>query len=247
MKLRLQIVQPKEKITNDWSVSRVAKECVPPTWHKVFEDAAPEINDVSEIVDSKKQEARIVPDMNNLFNAFWLTPLNRVNVVILGQDPYIGILPDGNPQAVGLSFSVPRGAPIPPSLVNIYKEIKNTVAGFQIPSHGDLTSWARQGVLLLNMSLTTNVGTSAAHGNIWNGFIKKAVKAVLDVNQNTIFVLWGKEAQKIKKFIGGRAIFLEAGHPSPLSVRYFMNNNHFNKINELLISQGKAPINWNLD
>jgi len=146
-----------------------------------------------------------------------------------------------------LSFSVPKEAPLPPSLKNIYKEIKDNDPSFTVPNHGNLISWVLQGVFLLNACLTTREGVSGAHGEIWTGFIKKVINAILDVNPNVIFVLWGKQAQKMKKIIGERATCLEASHPSPLGAyRGFFGCNHFNRINELLLSIGEKKIDWNL-
>jgi len=246
--LKLRIVPKKEEITNDWTVEKVASLYPPYTWEKVFENAKNEINDVSEILEEDKIKGRRIPDNIDLFRIFHLVPLNKVRVVIIGQDPYKNLLSNGKPQAVGMSFSVPREAPLPPSLKNIYKEIKDTVLNFKVPNHGSLENWCLQGVFLLNSCLTLRLGESGSHGEIWAGFIKKVIVAILDTNSNVIFVLWGREAQKIKKIIGNRATCLEASHPSPLGAhKGFFGCNHFNKINEILISNGDTPIDWNLN
>lgn len=242
----LQIIKS-NNITNEWTVERIAKECPPYSWESVFKSAENELKDISDILENdKKVNGRFYPDCKNLFKAFELTSLQKVKVVIMGQDPFHGLNSDGTPQAQGLSFSVKRGAKVPPSLVNIYKELKSTVEDFQIPNHGDLSSWSKQGVLLLNQCLTVRPGSPDSHKEIWLSLIKKVINAILDVNQNCIFVLWGRKAQKIQKMLGGRSIILEAGHPSPMSVKDFYGCNHFNKINDLLKGQGKSPINWNL-
>ena len=188
-----------------------------------------------------------MPAPENLFRAFNLTPLPKVKVVILGQDPYQSLI-NGLPVATGLAFSVRKGFPIPSSLQNIYKEIQSTVKGFSSPSHGDLTSWAVQGVLLLNSCLTVREGQAGSHKEIWHGFIKRAVKAILDQNPTCVFVAWGKNAQKVaKKFVGEKAPVLTAAHPSGLSAhRGFFGCNHFNQINDLLAQSGKSPIDWNI-
>ena len=242
---KLKIVKEKEKINNDWTIERIASEYPPYSWKDVFESAKDEIKDVSDIL--KERHKRIVPNKEDIFKIFDLVPIHKVKVVIFGQDPYINLVENGNPQAVGMAFSVPKNAQIPPSLKNIYKELKNTVPGFEIPKHGSLQKWVFQGVFLLNACLTTDIGNSSSHGEIWSGFIKKVINAILDVNPDVIFVLWGKQAQKMKKIIGERANCLESSHPSPLGCyRGFLGCNHFNLINEYLISKGKIPINWNI-
>jgi uracil-DNA glycosylase len=244
--LKLKIVQEKEPIREDWSVEKLISLYVPPTWEGVFESAKHELKDISDMLEEDRVVARRVPDNIDLFRIFYLVPLHKVKVVVVGMDPYINILPDGKPQAMGMSFSVPRGAPIPPSLKNIYTVLKQTVAGFEVPSTGDLTSWAIQGVMLLNACLTTRVGVSGGHKSLWLPFIKKVIVAILEANPNTIFLLWGKDAQKLKKIIGSRATILETSHPSPLSCKQFLQCNHFNEVNDILIKQKKTPINWNI-
>lgn len=246
--LKLKIVPKKEEITNEWSIEQVATEYVPYTWEKVFESSKNEIKDVSEIIKEDEKKGRILPDKKDIFRLFHLVPLNRVKVVIIGQDPFFNLLPSGNPQAVGLSFSVPKEAQIPSSLRNIFKEIKTSIPEFKVPTHGDLTKWCLQGVFLLNSCLTVREGQPGCHGEIWKGFIKKVINAILEANPNVIFVLWGKESQKLEKIIRSRATILTSSHPSGLSsYRGFLGCNHFNQINELLTSKGKDPIDWNLN
>jgi uracil-DNA glycosylase len=245
--LKLKIVPKKEEITNDWSIEKVATTYIPYTWEKVFENSKYEIKDVSDILEEDKKKGRIVPDRVNTFRVFHLVPLNNVKVVIMAQDPYFNLLPNGKPQAVGMSFSVPKEAQIPPSLRNIFKELKSTISDFKIPSHGSLEKWCLQGVFLLNACLTVRVGEPNCHGEIWSGFIKKVINAILDANTGVIFVLWGKESQKLEKIIRSRATILKGAHPSPLSAyRGFFGCNHFSQINDFLISKGKDPIDWNL-
>ena len=246
--LQLKVVEAKEKITNDWTIERVASEYPPASWETVFEDAKNELKDISDIVEANKGNKRLLPDKCDLFRTFNLTPLHKVRVVILGQDPYHNILPDERPQAIGMAFSVPRGATIPSSLKNSFKELKDSVPEFQIPNHGDLTAWALQGVLMLNSSFIVRQNEPGCFKEIWNGFLKKVCKAILDVNPKCIFVAWGKHAQTIaKKFLGSRATVLEAAHPSGLSAhRGFFKCGHFPEINRLLISKNQEPIDWNL-
>ena len=244
----LRIVRPSELITNDWTVEEIARKCPPPFWEGVFKEAEEELKDISDLLETdKKINGRFYPDCKNLFKAFELTPLEKVRVVILAQDPYANVNPDGTPQAQGLSFSVKRGVPIPSSLQNIYKELKSSVTGFVIPNHGDLSNWTRQGVLLLNACLTVRPSSAGSHKELWLSFIKKVVNAILDKNPGCIFVMWGRNAQKVQKMLGQRATILESSHPSGLSAnRGFFGCNHFNQINELLLKKGQSPINWNL-
>ena len=244
--LKLKVVQEREKIDNSWSVEKLVSLYVPPTWEAVFESAKHELKDISDLLEDDRPLGRRVPDNSRLFHVFNLVPLHKVKVVIFGQDPYPGLLADGTPQAMGMSFSVPRGAPIPPSLKNIYKVLKGTVAGFEVPNHGDLSQWALNGVFLLNSCLTTRVGQPLAHKSLWISFIKKVIVAILETNPNVIFLLWGNEAQKLKKIIGSRATILESSHPSPLGARLFLQCNHFNEVNEILTKQKKTPIDWSL-
>jgi len=248
MKLSLNIIDPNDVIDNNWKVIEVARRRMPKGWEEVFKNADNEINDVSNLLETdKKIHHRYYPDTCNLFRAFEITPLSNVKVVILGQDPYHGTNSDGTPQAQGMSFSVKRGAKIPSSLCNIYKEIKSNFPEFIIPYHGDLTGWARQGILLLNSCLTVRPRNPGSHKQIWLGFIKKVINVIIDNNPNCIFILWGRKAQNIKKILGERVTMLEAAHPSGYSAhRGFFGCEHFKKINELLTESGQTPIDWSL-
>jgi len=245
-KITLNVIKP---INSDWSVIDIASKYPSAGWEKVFKDAEEELADISEILDNdRKVNGRYYPDAINLFRAFEVMPLKDVRVVIFGQDPYHSTEPDGTPTAQGMAFSVKRGAKVPSSLVNIYKEIKNSVPGFVIPNHGDLTGWARQGVLLINSCLTVRPANPGCHKEIWLGFIKKVINGIIDTNHNCIFVLWGRQAQKIRKMLGERATVLEAAHPSGLSAyKGFFGCNHFADINRLLSERGQSEINWNLN
>jgi uracil-DNA glycosylase len=245
--LKLRIVKP---VQENWTLEQVAAESAPSSWQAVFRDAAPELKDVSTILAQQEQQfGAYYPLKKDIFNAFKLTPLDQVKVVIVGQDPYHqGISIDGvsMPRAMGLSFSVRKGDSIPSSLNNIYKELL-TVRGFSKPDHGDLSEWARQGVLMLNTCLTVQPNKAGSHGDIWLGFMNKVFRAISHVNPYCIFVLWGKEAQKIKTMLGERCVVFEAAHPSGLSAsRGFFGCNHFNMINEALQKQGKTPISWRI-
>ncbi|MFN4975377.1 MAG: uracil-DNA glycosylase [Bacteroidota bacterium] len=183
----------------------------------------------------------IYPPGNLIFNAFWQTPFNKVKVVILGQDPY------HNPgQAHGLSFSVPAGTPLPPSLQNIYKEIADNMGGTP-PASGDLTHWANQGVLLLNAALTVRQNEPASHAKIgWTEFTDAVITTLSEQREGLIFLLWGKFAQDKQQLIDEtRHVVLKAAHPSPLSAyKGFLGCKHFSKVNEILTARGEVPIQW---
>jgi uracil-DNA glycosylase len=196
----------------------------------------------------KKEKATgktIYPASPLIFNAFNHTPFDQVRVVIIGQDPYHGD-DKGTPQAHGLSFSVPSGVALPPSLQNIYKEI---AADLNLPmsKNGDLTAWANQGVLLLNATLTVEQAQAGSHQNKgWETFTDAAITALNHHKTGLVFVLWGSYAQKKGAFINkDKHLVLQSVHPSPLSAhRGFFGNHQFSKINEYLIRQGQTPINW---
>lgn len=184
----------------------------------------------------------IYPAGSNIFNAFDKTPFTNLKVVLLGQDPY------HNPnQAMGLSFSVPEGINPPPSLVNIYKEL-NADIGMKIPSTGDLTKWAEQGVLLLNAILTVRANEPASHSKLgWMNFTDAIIKKISDEKKGIVFLLWGRFAQDKQILIDAtKHHILKAAHPSPFSAdKGFFGCRHFSKTNELLTKQGLSPIDWN--
>ena len=185
--------------------------------------------------------ATIYPSMYDIFNSMKLTAFNDIKVVVLGQDPY-----HEKGQAMGLAFSVPKGEKIPPSLVNIYKELKNELA-FNIPDSGDLTGWARQGVLLLNTCLTVREHQANSHkGRGWEEFTDGVIKKISDQTQHVVFVLWGANARSKKALIDkNKHLILESAHPSPLSAyNGFFGSGHFVKANEYLIKHNKTPIDW---
>ncbi len=191
-------------------------------------------------LEERSQNFNICPDIDLIFRAIELTPLDRVKVVIIGQDPY-----HGEGQADGLCFSVNSDNALPPSLQNIFKELENDT-GISCTS-GDLTPWAEQGILLVNTCLTVEEGRPGSHGDIgWENFTDKVIKVVSDQKNSIIFVLWGNWAKKKQKLIDGkRHIVLTAAHPSPLSAsRGFFKCGHFSKINMHLKSSGMNPINW---
>lgn len=183
----------------------------------------------------------VYPPASKIFAAFDASPFDKTKVVIIGQDPY-----HGPGQANGLCFSVNPGIEIPPSLVNIFKEI-NSDTGNPIPADGDLMRWAQQGVLLLNSSLTVREHKPKSHAGIgWERFTDAAVRALAEQKENIVFLLWGSDAIHKGAFIDrNRHLVLTSPHPSPLSAyRGFFGNHHFSKANEYLINHGKTPIIW---
>lgn len=186
----------------------------------------------------------VYPKGNDIFSAFNLTPFQNVRVVILGQDPY-----HGPGQAHGLCFSVPKGIEPPPSLKNIFKELQINL-GIPTPNHGNLESWARQGVLLLNATLTVRSNQAGSHQKRgWENFTDTVIMKLSEQRENIIFLLWGAYAQAKATLIDkSKHSILIAPHPSPLSAhRGFFGCGHFSKTNEILISKGLKPINWNND
>lgn len=195
------------------------------------------------LVEQKRAGKVIYPPGDQYFNAFYYAPFDQVKVVILGQDPY-----HGPGQAHGLCFSVPAGVAVPPSLVNIYKEL-NRDLGMPIPRHGNLEKWARQGVLLLNAVLTVEAGRAAAHqGQGWEQFTDRVIALLNDKCAGIVFLLWGSYAQRKGALIDRRKhLVLQAPHPSPLSAhRGFIGCGHFSAANHYLQQQGKTPIDWTL-
>lgn len=198
---------------------------------------------VTHLKTEKLTGKEIYPPGPMLFNAFNNTPIDRVKVVILGQDPY-----HGHGQAMGLSFSVPVGVKAPPSLANIYKELKDDI-GLAIPNHGDLTAWTQQGVLLLNASLTVRANEANSHAGIgWHFFTDAVIQKISAEKTALVFMLWGKFAQEKERLIDGRKhLILKAAHPSPLSAYAgFFGCKHFSKANQWLMQKGYDPVDWHL-
>ncbi len=190
------------------------------------------------------QNATVYPDMYHIFEALKLTPPQNVKVVILGQDPY-----HGPGQAHGLCFSVQDGTPFPPSLQNIFKELQNEF-GYDIPQSGNLSAWGKEGVLLLNTTLTVRAASPMSHaGKGWEEITDAVIKAVAAQNRPVVYMLWGSHARSKKALIHNPLhLVLESVHPSPLSAyRGFFGCGHFAKANDYLRSRGIAPVNWQLE
>ncbi len=216
------------------------------SWKAVLKEefSKPYFDNISSTIYRSKAEGKtIYPPGKLIFNAFALTPFNKVRVVILGQDPY-----HGPGEAMGLCFSVPKGIRVPPSLVNVYKELDRDI-GFNHPEHGDLTAWAQQGVLLLNAMLTVEHKKAGSHRKIgWQKFTDAVIKKLSDKKKGLIFLLWGNFAKSKKELIDTqRHHVLEAAHPSPLARNAFNGCKHFSKTNEILRKNGEKEIAWSLD
>ena len=197
---------------------------------------------VSYLHEEKAAGRRIYPPGSRIFRAFDLTPLDKVKVVILGQDPY------HNPgQAMGLSFSVPDGVPAPPSLKNIFKEIESEL-GIKMSGRPNLEPWAEQGVLLLNAVLTVRENQPTSHSNIgWQEFTDAVIRCISDRCNGVVFLLWGSFARSKRDLIDtSRHFVLEAAHPSPLARGAFFGCGHFRQTNEILEKEHKTPVNWQL-
>lgn len=215
------------------------------SWKSILREEfeRPYFHQLKDFLVQEKKKYRVFPPGPLIFNAFNHTPFNLVKVVLLGQDPY-----HGSGQAHGLCFSVPRGVPKPPSLINIFKEIENDL-GLPTPSSGDLTGWANQGVLLLNATLTVRENMAGSHQNRgWETFTDAAISRLSAHRQGLIFVLWGNYAVAKKSLIDiSRHFILTAAHPSPLSAsRGFFGCKHFSQINNLLDNMGVEKIDWSL-
>ena len=203
----------------------------------------PYFSELVRFLHAEKEAGKVIfPPGGRIFKAFELTPLPAVKVVILGQDPY-----HGYGQAMGLSFSVPKGVPAPPSLKNIFREIESDL-GIRMSGSPDLEPWARQGVLLLNAILTVRSGEPASHSAIgWQPFTDAVIRCVSERCSGVVFLLWGSFARSKRELIDtSKHYVLEAAHPSPLARGAFFGCRHFSQANELLARQGKTPINWQL-
>lgn len=237
------------KIEENWTIEDIVIKCSPPGWLDVFEQALPDLRHISNILETEEKTlGPWYPLKRNLFRAFNLTPLSKVKVVIIGQDPYPQLNSfNGQPRAQGLSFSVDKNDAIPASLRVIYDEIADNYPDeFARPNHGNLEKIALQGVLFLNKCLTIRPGRPKSHGSIWNTFISKVFTAISIANPQCIVVMWGNDAKECGKMIGPKCKPLFANHPSPSNRKGgFRGCGHFRKINELLEEQGKSFINWN--
>ena len=219
----------KRVLPTDWD-QILADEFTSPYWHKL-----------QEFVTLERSQHHVFPTPENVLNALELTSFTQTQVVILGQDPY-----HEPGQAHGLAFSVQDGTRIPPSLRNIYKELSNDI-GCEIPIRGDLTSWAQQGVLLLNTTLTVRSGQAASHqGHGWEIFTDQIIRELNRKTEPVVFILWGASSRKKANLIDvQRHVIIESAHPSPLSARHgFFGSRPFSRTNSALVENDREPINW---
>ncbi|MDA0370286.1 MAG: uracil-DNA glycosylase [Actinomycetota bacterium] len=217
--------------TTDWN-PLLRSEFDEPYWHEL-----------QRFVADERRNGPVFPPADDVFTALHLTPYADVKVVILGQDPY-----HGPGQAHGLCFSVRRGVTIPPSLRNVYQELRNDL-GVPTPSHGNLEHWARRGVLLLNTTLTVRSGQAASHqGKGWERFTDRVISTVNDKHERVVFLLWGAPSRKKKVLVdGSRHTVIESAHPSPLSAHNgFFGSRPFSRTNDALREAGRDPIDWQL-
>jgi uracil-DNA glycosylase len=216
---------------------------IEPSWKAVLESEfeKPYFGHLTQSVRIAYETTTVYPPPRQVFAAFDLCPLPKVKVVILGQDPY-----HGPGQAHGLAFSVQESTPLPPSLLNIYKEIENDI-GIPITRNGDLTRWAKQGVFLLNSTLTVQASEPGSHQRFgWEQFTNEVIRTLSEKTEHTVFLLWGAFAIAKRSYIdAGKHLILTAPHPSPLSAhRGFFGSKHFSQCNDYLAQHGKNPIQW---
>lgn len=214
------------------------------SWLEVLgeEFGKPYMKSLKSFLVEEKGKYQVYPPNKLIFNAFTHTPFDAVKVVILGQDPYHNV-----GQAHGLSFSVPEGIAIPPSLQNMYKELSTDIEGFAIPHHGNLTRWADQGVLLLNATLTVRAHQAGSHQKKgWEQFTDHTIESLSKLREGLVFILWGAYARKKSVLIDvNKHCIISSAHPSPLSAHNgFFGSRPFSKANAYLISNGKTPIDW---
>lgn len=223
---------------------------IDPEWKEIFDQIPDRIKAPIDTIVAKHEEMfsgdlEVLPAKENRLATFKHVKPSQVKLVIFGQDPYIH--PE---QAMGLSFSVPRGVKIPPSLKNMYVELSKDIDGFVTPKHGDLTGWTEQGVLLLNSALTTLQCSSNKHQKEWRPFTNEFIRLFSEKYPDVVYILWGNPAKEKKKIIGKNGVFVEGTHPSPLSANNpsapFFGGKYFSKANEHLKKLGKEPVDWRL-
>jgi len=230
-----------------WTLMDIVNKNPPNSWIQVFNESYKDLQRISTFLQEREQQGIVVyPLKKDIFKALHLTKLEKVKIVIIGQDPYSGTISStGGPVANGLAFSS-NGTKIPQTLENIYKVLQKTITGFVRPNHADLTKWAEQEVLLLNSCLTLDDGSPASHKSLWSEFITRIIYHIDKNNPNCIYLLWGNHAQEFSKYITSKNI-LTTSHPSNQAFRLgFCDTNCFNEANEILKKNNKEPINWNL-
>lgn len=230
-------------IKTPMSMTTEVKASIEESWKAVLAEQfnSPYFKELKTFLLFEKKKYVVYPPGKEIFAAFNSTPFNSVKVVIIGQDPY-----HGPQQAHGLCFSVRKGIKAPPSLQNIFKELSNDI-GLEIPKHGDLTAWSKQGVLLLNATLTVRARLAGSHQNKgWELFTDSVIKAVSEQREKVVFILWGSYAKNKAQLIdANKHCILKAAHPSPYSAdNGFFGCKHFSKVNDYLIKNNLEPVNW---
>lgn len=227
------------------AASGLLEELTDAEWRSALqrEFAKPYFDQLAQKLAADQKKHTVFPPRGQIFTAFNAVPLSRVRVVIIGQDPY-----HGPGQAHGLCFSVRRGVQTPPSLKNIYKELATDIEGFKAPGHGNLQSWADQGIFMLNATMTVRASQANSHSDFgWQTFTDAVIRAINEQASGVVFILWGGFAQKKGKVINrNRHCVLEAAHPSPLSVTKFLGCKVFSKTNAYLLKKGQEPIDWSV-
>jgi uracil-DNA glycosylase len=240
------------KLGIKYSVYDIVKAFPPDGWEDLFKEVDNEIKNISDFIEREIEKGlRILPDKHNILRIFYEMHPSDIKVCIIGMDPYHQLLVNGKPRAQGLSFSVSQEDEIPSSLMNIYKEIFNCYPDTpkeRIPKNGDLIEWVHQGVMLLNVCLTVQLNAAGSHSkwDLWHPLLNKMFPYISKFNKHVIFVMWGKDAQKMETMISKNfKNMLMAPHPSGLSAyRGFIGCEHFKTINEMLKKQGKSEIVW---
>lgn len=234
-------------IDQSWTLLDIITKKPIQEWHQVFQESYNDLVRINNyLLDIERQGGMWFPLKKNLFRSIELLPPKEVKVVIIGQDPYPGTGPNGDPIAIGLSFATEKQNKIPASLSGVYKVMQKTIVGWQYPSHGDLTCWVKHGVLLLNKCLTLNPGAPGSHKDLWGEFVTRIIHYLDKVNPNCVYLLWGNHAQEMTKYISSKHVLMSS-HPSPMGIYHgFINCNHFNEANDILIAQKKSPIDWNV-
>lgn len=226
------------EMPKSWTIIDQVRKRPPLGWVKTFSRCDKILLEISR----DHEGVSFLPDAQFLFRAFHLTPIEKVKVVIIGQDPY----PDEE-NACGLAFSVRPGSNIPGSLRNIFTELKTDIKGFKMPKHGDLTYWAAQGVLLLNKDLSVGPGKPGSHREWWKNFLPELIHDIKKANRKTIWILWGRNAQELQDVIQSEKYTITGVHPSPMSAHMgFFGGKYFSKANALLKANGQKKIDWQI-
>lgn len=243
MALKLKIVE--QKINNDSKITDLIEVGIPTCWIEIFKNSTDELEFIDSILQKHESTHGIsFPFRNNIFRAFQLTPISKIKAVFISTEPYSGINYDGLPLANGLAFSVNESCTIPKDLNCLYAEISRVIPSFKIPTHGNLTKWALEGILLLNLALTVTPNTPKSHGEIWTGFIAKVLEHLAIHKPKVPYILFGDTTKSIANLISGQSLVVTTSNPSYTSK--FVQSNCIKLLIDNLEKIGESPINWNL-